>query len=73
MRNERVIRSHIDDLDRCATEECSHRHACSREAAECEAGRLLMAAAARALRWALGGEPDYDRAVEECAAGRAGK
>ena len=70
MRDERVIRSHIADLQRHAAAPCPHRHACPLDEAQCEAGRLLMAAAARALSWALGGEPDYDRVVEEAAAGR---
>jgi hypothetical protein len=69
VKSEKEIRSHVADLTRVASGPCPHRHRSDDEEAECEAGRLMMAASLRALLWALGDEPDYDHTVEAMAAG----
>ena len=65
MKTEGEIRRHARDLGRAINAECS----CSDDghAAECESGRMLMAAAMRALLWALGEEGTYQRVVDHMA------
>ena len=67
MKTEDEIRRHARDLGRAIDAECSC--AAAGHAQECESGRMLMAAAMRALLWALGEEDTYQDMVDHIAAG----
>lgn len=67
MKTEDEIRRHARDLGRAIDAECSCAGA--GHAGECESGRMLMAAAMRALLWALGEEDTYQDMVDHIAAG----
>jgi hypothetical protein len=66
MKTEKEIRAHRDDLLASLKRPCGCLN--TGHALECLMGGQMVQASANVLSWVLGGEPDYDRLVEEFAA-----